>query len=279
MNNPYTCDNCLFNPIQYREIGTKVGFCLKYSCLLRNSLHTTCHFLKRKDLPSFLAEEGVTEHASEFPESEGIVFYYGKYKDEIKRYCGYHAWATGTYDPYLYEAALYHKTAKKWTFIQAFAASRNPIKSIMSSSLTRRYIGQCGPERDNYLLILSVVKDLKERIDLRADDFRWEVSSGEFSRLEEFYLKDIKLFQLYAIQEYGHLMKDERIMWISDELNGSLLASWKEFFSSVDNLVPAIMTYVIESAQKRNEFFPKKEETEIEEDFECAEAETEILIS
>jgi hypothetical protein len=231
-----------------------------------NSSHTTCHFQIRKDLPTFLAEDGQVEHAEEYKDQDGIVFYFGKYPAEAKRYCGYHAWENRVFDPYVYESALYHKTAKKWTFIQAFAASRNPTKNIMSSSLTRRYIWQCGSKRDNYQLILSVVNDLTQSVDLRPNDFRWEISDAQFRHLRELYLKDLKLLQLYAIQEYGHLMKDDRIMWISDELNGSLFTSWEEFFSTVGYLAPKATTYIIESAKERDQFFPKKEETDVEEE-------------
>jgi len=53
------------------------------------------------------------------------------------------------------------------------------------------------------------------------------------------------------------LTQNEDIVWITDELNGSLFASWNEFFSSVRELVPLIRRYVIESSQRRGEFFPQ----------------------
>ena len=238
-----------------------------------HSLHTTCHFFQRKDLPYFLAGEGQSEHAAQFCEEKGIVFYFGGYPEEIKKYSERHAWATNTYDPDVHEAALYQRTENKWVFIQAFAAARNPIKTIMSSSLTRRYIRQCGQERDNYRLILSVVNDLKENPDLRAQDFTLEVSHEEFMGLKDHYLKEIKLLQLYAIQEYGALMENEKVMWISDELNGSLFSSWKEFFARVQYLAPVISSYIIESARNRATFFPR-EDSEFDLDFHsCGEEE------
>jgi hypothetical protein len=258
MKNLYTCDNCLYNPSQYQEIGTKVGYCLKHDCLLRHSNHTTCHYFKRKDLPSFLADEGHKEHAQEFSAEVGIVFYYTpQYKEEIKNYSERHVWLTNTYDPHLHDVAIYHRSEKKWVFIQAFMSSRNPIKSLISSSLTRRYIHQCGAGRDNYRLILSLANDLSNNIDLRVEDFRWEISVEEFSSLKENYLKDVTLLRIYAIQEYGELVEDENIMWISDELNGSILSSWSEFLSNVKSLVPIINSYIISSAQTRGSFFPE----------------------
>jgi len=207
-------------------------------------------------LPFFLSQEGHAEHASDFSENEGIVFYHARYPEQTKKYSERHVWITRSYDPYIHEIAIYHRTNKKWVFIQAFMASRNPIKSIMFSSLTRRYIQQCGSRQDNYRLILSISNDLGEKTDLRPDDFILDISHEEFADMKEHYQKEIKLLQLYAIQEYGMLTENDDIMWISDELNGSLFSSWEEFFSSVSQLVPVINSYIIDSAQKRGTFFP-----------------------
>ncbi len=257
MKNPYTCDNCLYNPLQYHEIGTSTGFCLRHDSILKNSQHTTCHFHKRKDLPFFLYEDGMNEHAAEFPENIGIVFYYAKYPVDTKKYSERHVWLTNTFDPYLQEVAIYHRTQTKWTFIQAFSASRNPIKSIIFSSLTRRYIQQCGAKNDNYRLILSLSHDLRETVDIHIDDFIFEIRHEDYVDLRDHYLKEIKLLQLYAIQEYGMLIKNDDIAWITDELNGTLFASWNEFFKGVASLVPLIQRYVIDSSQKRGTFFPQ----------------------
>lgn len=270
MKNPYTCDNCLYNPTQYHEVGTKLGFCLKYDCLLKNATHTTCHHFNRKDLPFFLAIEGQEEHAAQFSANDGIVFYHARHPEPIKRYSERHVWVTNTYDPYIQELAVYHRTSKKWPFIQAMMVSRNPIKSIMISSLTRRYIQQCGQKADNYRLVLSLTNELKEMIDLRLEDFRLEFSYEEYLGIKDTYLKDLKLLQLYAIQEYGYLTENDEITWISDELNGALFLSWKEFFASVIQLVPLVQTYIVNAAVKRGTFFPKLDESYLEEDLEEA---------
>ncbi len=257
MRNLYTCDNCIHNPAQYQDIGTKVGFCLKHDSLLKNSAHTTCRFFKRKDLPSFIAEEGHKEHAKEFADTKGIVFYYNKIVEPAKKYSQEHVWKTRTFDPYLHEVAIYHKAKTKWVYFEAFLASRNPIKSIIYSSLIRRYMAQCGPESDNYGIILCLSSDIGEKIDLQQKDFRIELTYEEFETLQETYLKDIVLMKLYAIQEYGAIHQDEDIMWVTDELNGALLSSWREFFASVQQLVPIIQTYIITSATSRKTFFPE----------------------
>ncbi|MGO9018040.1 MAG: hypothetical protein ACLQVJ_06770 [Syntrophobacteraceae bacterium] len=208
-------------------------------------------------MPYFLAEEGKIEHASSFDKDVGIVFYYSQHPFEIKHYSERYVWLTNTFSPYLHEAALYYRTKLKWPFIQAFVASRNPIKSIMSSSLTRRYMQQCGPNRDNYRLALSLCTDLRESVDIHIDDFMWQIPLESIIELKEYYSKEIKLLQLYAIQEYGKLTDNEDIMWITDELNGALIESWNEFFSGVVHLVPVITRYIIDASQKRGTFFPQ----------------------
>ncbi|QEP43365.1 hypothetical protein D5085_09665 [Ectothiorhodospiraceae bacterium BW-2] len=145
---------------------------------------------------------------------------------------------------------------KKWAYIQAFLSSRNPTKSIISSSLVRRYIQQCGAKNDNYRLLLSLANDLREKIDIRMSDFRYEIESDEFFLLKENYMKDIALLKVYAIQEYGAITENEELMWVSDELNGSLLSSWKEFEVDIKALAPVATSYIIASAQRRGSFFP-----------------------
>lgn len=265
MRNLYTCDNCTFNPSQYQDIGTQVGFCLKYNSLLKGSSRTTCRFFKRKDLPSFLAEQGQQEHSKEFSDKKGIVFYYTKDTCPIQNYSQRHAWITHTFDPYLNQVAIYHHSGNKWVYLQAFAASRNPIKSIIYTSLTRRYIAICGSQNDNYRLILCLATDLGEKIELQQRDFRIGITNEEFEMLKETYLKDIVLMKLYAIQEYGYIVQDENIKWVSDELNGALLSSWREFFANIQHLVPLIQSHIIHSATSRSTFFPQSSDDEMQE--------------
>lgn len=264
MHNLYTCDNCIYNPSQYQELGSKCGFCLKYDSLLLQASHTTCKFFRRKDLPLFLAEEGHREHAKNFSRTEGIVYYYTKVPQEKKYYCEKFVWENNIFDIHVHEVAIYHRIkGQKWIYLQGLLASRNPIKNIIHSSLLRRYIQQCGAESDNYRLILSLVSDLGESIDLRMDDFRLAISHEDFFVLKENYLKDVVLLQLYAIQEYGHLIQDENIAWISDELNGAIECSWQEFIVAIQGVAPILKHLITSSAQKRGTFFPDQQENNL----------------
>ncbi|WP_448573626.1 hypothetical protein [Trichothermofontia sp.] len=261
MRNLYTCDNCIYNPSQYQDIGSRHGFCLKYNSLLLQASHTTCKFFRRKDLPLFLAEQGHREHARIFAKTNGIVYYYTHFPQEQKNYSEKYVWENNVFDIYVHEVAIYYKiSSQKWTYLQGLLASRNPIKNIMHSSLLRGYIQRCGVEIDNYRLMLALSADLGEPIDLRINDFRVEVSYEEFISLRESYLKDIVLLRLYAIQEYGYLIQDENIIWISDELNGAIESSWQEFIMAVQGIVPILQQRITASAQHRGTFFPEQPE-------------------
>jgi len=260
MRNLYVCDNCLWNPAQYQDIGASIGFCLRYNSLLKNASHTTCRFFQRKDLPSFVAEDGHQEHAKTFAESHGIVYYSTTVAEQVTPYSHRHMWLTHTFDPYLHEVAMYHQMEKKWIYLETFPASRNPIKSIMYSSFVRRYIAQSGAQHDHYRMMLCLSSDLNETIELQLRDFRIELSSGEFEAVHETYLKDIVLLKLYALQEYGNIVHDDELMWVSDELGGALTSSWREFFASVRQCVPLIQSAIIASATQRKTFFPVSSE-------------------
>ena len=258
MKNPFTCDNCVFNPSQYQDLGTTVGYCLKHGSILKNSSHTTCRFLRRKDLPQFVSEESEAEHAKEFSDTTGIVFYFNKIRCQRQRYSAKHSWLTNSFDARLHEVAIYHKTRRKWIFLQALLGSRNPVTNLIQSSLVRRYIANCGPDRDNYRLILSLAQDLAEPIEIRTIDFRIDLTHDEFAAIRESYQRDVLLLRIYAIQEYGHLIENEEIMWISDELNGSFLSSWNEFTVAVRSLIPLVQRKITEHAQNAGVFFAEQ---------------------
>lgn len=255
MRNLYTCDNCIFNPVQYQDIGARTGFCLKHDSLLFSPSLTTCRHFRRKDLPYFVCEEGHEEHRKEYQALDAIVYFETKHEVEKRFYSERYAWESGTFDSYLHEVAIYHRSGKKSIYLQAFLGSRNPVKNIIHSCLVRRYILQCGPNVDNYRILLSSVVDMAQPVDIHIRDFRIEVDEERFAELRDIYLKEIFLLRIYAIQEYGALTENEQVMWLSDELNGAIEASWSEFAIAVRRLIPEIQTNIIKGAQQRGTFF------------------------
>lgn len=259
MENPYTCDNCIFNPSQYRRLGSLDGYCLKHSTMLFRSCETTCRFHRRKDLPSFVCEEGVTEHASNFAHVQGVVFYESKTKARRTEYSERHAWDTSSFDPNLNEVSVYHRSTKKWIFLESFLGSGNAVKSVMHSSMSRRYIQQCGPKQDNYRIALGVAYELGRTSKPVPSDFRvGDAGSNQgdlTAEVLDLYRKDVELLKLYCLQEYGYLVGDDEITWVSDEMNGALDESEAEFIKVIESLGRLLIQRIISGAKKRRTYF------------------------
>jgi hypothetical protein len=62
----FSCRNCIYNPSQGLTLGMGSGYCMKWRSLIERPGQTTCKYLHRKDLPRFLTEESLLEHAEEF---------------------------------------------------------------------------------------------------------------------------------------------------------------------------------------------------------------------
>jgi hypothetical protein len=62
-----SCQNCVFNGLQYGTLGSATGYCVAHQRLLRAGDQTTCGRLLRKDLQSPSAEAEAAHHARRFP--------------------------------------------------------------------------------------------------------------------------------------------------------------------------------------------------------------------
>lgn len=258
MDNLYSCKNCIYNPSQYGELGTETGFCLRYDSLLKNSNSTTCRSLRRKDLPYFICEGGHDEHKATFANEQGIVFYHSKHPVDRMFYSEEDAWVNNYYDDSLHNVALYHKSDKKWLYIKTFMSSNNIVRSLSASSISRRYLKHCGSGgTDNYRVMLYLTNDLLSNLYMTKDDFINEISDERFEEVKGEYCKEVKLLSIYGLQEYGAMFDNEYLMWVTDELNDSLLSSYDGFFNDLKLLIPEIQKSIVESSKARGTFFPK----------------------
>ena len=73
MDELFSCRNCIQNCGQSLLIGRGAGYCVKHDTVLFYPERTTCKYLHRKDLPRFVVDEGLREHASEFAGFSGIA--------------------------------------------------------------------------------------------------------------------------------------------------------------------------------------------------------------
>jgi hypothetical protein len=62
-----SCQNCVFNPLQYGSVGGALGYCVEHELLLQDADHTTCGRLLRKDLQLGSAEAERARHEARFP--------------------------------------------------------------------------------------------------------------------------------------------------------------------------------------------------------------------
>ena len=135
MDELFSCRNCIHNCGQSLNIGRGTGFCLQHDSLIPEPGRTTCKYLHRKDLPSFVVDEGVREHAAEFALFPRLVTLDTKESIERIRYSEKRGWEDGTFDPLTHALAQYHKSSPKWVFIQAFSAGVDGHRSLAHASL------------------------------------------------------------------------------------------------------------------------------------------------
>ena len=123
MDELFSCRNCIHNCGQSLSSGNGTGFCLKHNSVIPEPGRTTCKYLHRKDLPHFVVDEGLREHAAEFALFPRLVTL--EQKEPIERivYSERYVWERNEFDPLTHALAQYFKTERRWVLIQAFTGS------------------------------------------------------------------------------------------------------------------------------------------------------------
>jgi hypothetical protein len=221
MDELFSCRNCIHNAGQSINIGRDAGFCLKHSSVLFSPGKTTCKYLHRKDLPQFVVDEGVREHAAEFAVFSGIVELADHKPVARVPYSERFVWERHQYDPLIHSLAQYRKTSPSWVFIQAMSGGIDGRRGLAHAGLVRRYMDHCGTWKSSYRLILALVQELSVEprfgdLDLNLDEHEDPGPVGQEA------LWDVVFARIGGIQEYGFHAGIENIMWATDELNGGL---------------------------------------------------------
>lgn len=219
MDELFSCRNCIKNCGQSIQVGRGSGFCLQHNSVIADPSRTTCKYLHRKDLPRFVVDEGIREHAAEFAFHAGLVELHTGGDIQTIRYSERHAWDTQQYDPLTHALAQYHKTSKRWVFIQNFTAGVDGRRSLAHACLIRQYLDHCATWESSYRLVLGLLEEIDET-PLFAE--KSLVLDG-ISRQEaaEQALWDVMFARLSTVQEYGWHAGLEDLAWASDQLNGS----------------------------------------------------------
>lgn len=216
MDQLFSCRNCIHNSAQTPLIGRGAGFCLMHKSVLKYPERTTCKYFSRKDMPSFLVDEGVKEHAYEYASFSTIVDMPTSASVERVLYSEKYAWSTGTYDSLTQILAHSYKVRPTWVFVQSVSGGVDGRRLLAHSSLVRRYMANCATTwRSSYRFALSVIKEVAQRPIFASGDLLDEGSSEEAEW-------DVFFARVSCVQEYGFHSGLEELMWATDHMNGAL---------------------------------------------------------
>jgi hypothetical protein len=259
MDELFSCRNCIHNCGQSLTIGPGSGFCLQHDSVIWEPGQTTCKYLHRKDLPQFVVEEGVREHAAEFAGFPLLVSLQTKKPIERIRYSEEFRWEKRNFDPTINAIAQYCKVEPRWRWISAFSGGVDGRRSLTHSSLIRHYMDHCGTWKSSYRLVLGLVEEIDMQPQFDHRDLIAE-NGTPASTLAEEALLDVVLVRIGALQEYGWHAGLEPLMWASDAVNGSLSKmNWPSLQSELAAKRPYWIDLIISSAKSHNEFFPAPE--------------------
>jgi hypothetical protein len=256
MDELFTCRNCVHNCGQSLTIGQGTGFCIKHDSVIRVPHRTTCKYLHRKDLPYFVVDEGLREHAAEFAGFARLVTLDTKEPIEQIRYSEKFNWERKTFDAVVHSVAQYHKLKKKWVLISAFTSGVDGRRSLAHSSLIRHYMDHCGTWTSSYRLVLGLLQEFA--VEPRFDAGELMVTAGMTAEATaEEALWDVVLVRLSALQEYGWHAGLEPLMWASDSLNGELAElNWPRLRHAFSRLRGDWIDMIIQHAMEHHAFFP-----------------------
>ena len=236
-------------------IGRSVGFCVKHDSVLLQPERTTCKYLHRKDLPHFVVDEGLREHAGEFARFSGMADLLDHQPVARTPYSERFVWERKQFDPINECLAQYHKTRPAWTFLQAMSGGIDGRRALAQASLIRRYMDHCGTWRSAYRFILALVQDLPTQPSFQDKDLN--AGDGEIdAALRADAAWDVFFTRLSGVQEYGFHAGIETLMWSTDELNGGLVnLDWSALSAELAIEVPKWTDLIIEHATQEGEFF------------------------
>lgn len=258
MDELFSCRNCIRNCGQALHVGRGAGYCLQHGSAILHPERTTCKYLHRKDLPSFVVDEGIREHAAEFAFHAGLVRLDTHKAIGTVRYSEKHAWETDQFDALTHALAQYYKAERRWVFIQAFTPGVDGRRSLAHACLIRHYLDHCGTWTSSYRPVLGLLEEIddtpcfshKALLINGRDDLREKEAAQEA-------LWDVVFARLSTVQEYGWHAGIEELAWASDELNGSLGAlDWSKLQPELATFRQRWVKTVVSHAKDHKVYFP-----------------------
>ena len=186
----FSCRNCVHNPNQGVALGRGAGFCLRWNSVLAEPEKTTCKYLHRKDLPSFLVTEAIQEHIREFSIYPGIAELETNHEP---------------LDPAILSLADHtekYEEAESESALLAFSGSVDGRKSLAFASLVRRCMARPEAWRSSARLVLALLGEVDNEILIGKKDLVvYEGESPEEKKEEARW--EVLFARLSGIQEYG----------------------------------------------------------------------------
>ena len=256
MDELFSCRNCVHNCGQSLLIGRGEGFCIKHDSVLRTPDRSTCKYLHRKDLPRFVVDEGIREHAGEFAEFSAIADLVQHKPVERVPYSEKFYWNQKRFDPLNQSLAQYHKTNPSWIFIQAMSGGIDGRRSLAYASLVRRYMDRCGSWQNSYRFALAIVQELPSTPEFPDKDLNTDDNKPDDDIRQE-AVWDVFFCRLGSVQEYGFHSGLKDLMWATDKLNGALIElDWDVLKIQLDARVPEWTEQIVRHAVDNGAFFP-----------------------
>ena len=266
----FGCRNCIHNCGQSLFIGRGAGFCVKHDSVLIRPERTTCKYLHRKDLPRFVVDEGIRQHAAEFARFSGLADLVDL--EPVKRlpYSEKFAWERRQFDPINQSLALYHKTKPAWVFLQAMSGGIDGRRSLAHAALVRRYMDFCSTWRNSYRFVLVLIQSLPFTPQFSDSDL---LGGGQEidQEIRGEAVWDVFFTRLSGVQEYGFHSGIESLMWASDQLDEAFVAlDWDALQRELQIKSSQWMELVIQHASDEGAFFPSQPDLEEAEAVESA---------
>ena len=223
-----------------------------HKSVLKHSERTTCKYLARKDMPFFVVDEGVKEHAYEYAQFSTIVDMPTGESVNRTVYSEKHAWSTGTYDALTQILAHSNKITPTWVFVQSIAGGADGKRLLAHASLVRRYMTNCGTWRSSYRFALSVIKEVSQRPFFATSDLLEGATADEAEW-------DVLFARLSCVQEYGFHSGIDELMWATDHVNGALVElNLSGVRQELDKKSLEWVEMVIRHATDNGAFFPER---------------------
>lgn len=257
MDELFSCRNCVQNCGQTVNIGRGPGFCIRHNSVIRDPDVTTCKYLHRKDLPQFVVDEGIREHAAEFAVFPGMVHLHSHESIHHAQYSEKFAWENNIFDPITNVLAQYHKSQPAWVFIESLTSGVDGRRAIAHGCLVRRYMYNCDTWKSSYRLVLAFVQEIDEEPHFRGCDLM-EFSGADTHHTEALW--DLVFIRFSLIQEYGWHAGIESLIWVTDIAGDPLVNfDWPSLQCKLSDLKGKITENIIRHARDNGEFFNQQE--------------------